>query len=60
MGKSHLALLTLATAAGPRLSSVAQRLSDGTFYEGCIVTGYPADATEDAVQANVVAAGYGK
>ena len=35
-------------------------LSDGTFYEGCIVTGYPADATEDAVQANVIAAGYGK
>jgi hypothetical protein len=32
----------------------------GTFYEGCIVTGYPTDATEDAVQANVVAAGYGK
>ena len=35
-------------------------LSIGTFYEGCIVTGYPADATEDAVQANIVAAGYGK
>ena len=35
-------------------------LSDGTFYEGCIVTGYPLDATEDAVQANVVTAGYGK
>ena len=35
-------------------------LSDGTFYEGCIVTGYPSDITEDAVQANVVAAGYGK
>jgi non-reducing end alpha-L-arabinofuranosidase len=35
-------------------------LSDGTFYEGCIVTGYPSDATEDAVQANVVAAEYGK
>jgi len=34
--------------------------SDGTFYEGCIVTGYPTDATEDAVQANVIAAGYGK
>ena len=34
-------------------------LSDGTFYEGCIVTGYPSDATEDTVQANVVvAAGY--
>ena len=35
-------------------------LSDGTFYEGCIVVGYPTDATEDAVQANIVAAGYGK
>jgi hypothetical protein len=35
-------------------------LSAGTFYEGCLVTGYPSDATEDAVQANVVAAGYGK
>jgi len=35
-------------------------LSDGTFYEGCIVSGYPSDATEDALQANIVAAGYGK
>jgi hypothetical protein len=35
-------------------------LSDGTFYEGCLVSGYPSDATESAVQANVVAAGYGK
>lgn len=34
--------------------------SDGTFYEGCIVTGYPTDATEDAVQAAIVAAGYVK
>jgi len=34
--------------------------SAGTFYEGCIVTGYPTDATEDAVQENIVAAGYGK
>lgn len=34
--------------------------SDGTFYEGCIVTGYPTDATENAVQANIVAAGYTK
>ena len=32
----------------------------GTFYEGSIVTGYPSDATEEAVQANIVAAGYGK
>src|SRR5262249_23570991 len=35
-------------------------LSDGTFYEGCLVSGYPSDTTEDAVQANIVAAGYTK
>ncbi|MGM1064954.1 arabinofuranosidase catalytic domain-containing protein [Saccharothrix sp. Mg75] len=33
-------------------------LSAGTFYEGAVVAGYPSDATEQAVQANVVAAGY--
>jgi hypothetical protein len=34
-------------------------LSAGTFYEGAMVAGFPSDATENAVQANVVAAGYG-
>jgi hypothetical protein len=34
--------------------------SEGTFYEGAIVAGYPSDATEDAIQDNIVAAGYGK
>jgi hypothetical protein len=34
-------------------------LSVGTFYEGAIVAGYPSDATDDAVQANIVASGYG-
>ena len=33
--------------------------SAGTFYEGVMTAGYPSDATDDAVQANVVAAGYG-
>jgi non-reducing end alpha-L-arabinofuranosidase len=33
-------------------------LSEGTFYEGAIVSGYPSDATDEAVQANVVTAGY--
>jgi hypothetical protein len=33
-------------------------LSAGTFYEGAMVAGYPSDATENAVQANIVAAGY--
>ncbi|NUR60256.1 MAG: lectin, partial [Catenulispora sp.] len=29
-----------------------------TFYEGVMTSGYPSDATENAVQANIVAAGY--
>jgi hypothetical protein len=33
-------------------------LSLGTFYEGAMVSGYPSDVTENAVQANIVAAGY--
>jgi hypothetical protein len=32
--------------------------SAGTFYEGAMVAGYPSDATENAVQTNIVAAGY--
>jgi hypothetical protein len=32
---------------------------EGTFFEGAITSGYPSDATEDAVQANIIAAGYG-
>jgi len=31
----------------------------GEFFEGAITAGYPSDATENAVQANIVAAGYG-
>ncbi|MBO3751219.1 lectin [Streptosporangiaceae bacterium NEAU-GS5] len=33
-------------------------LSAGTFYEGAMVAGFPSDATENAVQADVIAAGY--
>ena len=32
--------------------------SSGTFYEGVMTSGYPTDATDDAVQANIVAARY--
>ena len=32
----------------------------GTWFEGAITKGDPSDATDDAVQANIVAAGYGK
>jgi hypothetical protein len=32
----------------------------GTFFEGCMTKGNPPDATDDAIQANIVAAGYGQ
>ena len=32
--------------------------STGTFYEGAMIRGFTADATDAALQANVVAAGY--
>ena len=32
----------------------------GTFFEGAITSGNPPDSVDDAIQANVVAAGYGK
>ncbi|CCD46995.1 hypothetical protein ACHAPC_003263 [Botrytis cinerea] len=32
--------------------------AQGTFYEGVMTTGYPSDATENSVQANIVAAKY--
>jgi hypothetical protein len=33
--------------------------SAGSFFEGCMTAGYPSDATEDAIQSNIVATGYG-
>ena len=36
------------------------KVAVGTFFEGALTSGYPSDASEDAVQANIVAAGYGK
>lgn len=32
--------------------------NQGTFFEGVMVSGYPTDAAENSVQANIVAAGY--
>lgn len=32
--------------------------AQGTFYEGVMTTGFPSDATENSVQANIVSAGY--
>jgi hypothetical protein len=33
---------------------------EGTFFEGCMTSGLPSDTVDDAVQANIVAAGYGR
>ena len=33
--------------------------SAGTFYEGVMTSGYPSDATDNSVQSDIVAAGYG-
>jgi hypothetical protein len=33
--------------------------STGIFFEGCITTGYASNTTDAAVQANIIAAGYG-
>jgi hypothetical protein len=33
-------------------------MSQGNFYEGAIIAGYPSDETEDQVQANIVSAAY--
>jgi hypothetical protein len=30
----------------------------GTFYEGVMTQGFSSDATDDAIQANIAAAGY--
>ncbi|MEV7042344.1 arabinofuranosidase catalytic domain-containing protein [Amycolatopsis sp. NPDC051061] len=34
--------------------------SVGSFFEGVMTSGYPSDATENSVQANIVSVGYGK
>ena len=33
---------------------------EGTFFEGCMIAGVPPDSVDDAIQANIVAAGYGR
>jgi non-reducing end alpha-L-arabinofuranosidase len=35
-------------------------MSQGTFYEGAIVADYPTDATDTAIQENIVSVQYGK
>jgi hypothetical protein len=34
--------------------------AQGTFYEGVMTSGYPSDATENAVQSSITSAGYGR
>ena len=44
-------------ASRPRRSNT--RVGVGTFYEGVIASGYTTDDVDDALQRNVVGAGYG-
>ncbi len=37
-----------------------QQRERGDLYEGAIVAGYPSDATDNAIHANIVEAGYGE
>lgn len=50
----------IALGSGGDCCATDTNLSEGTFYEGCVVSGYPSDATEEAVQANVASAQYAK
>jgi hypothetical protein len=42
------------------LGSGAGGIAQGTFFEGAITSGNPPDSVDDDIQANIVAAGYGK
>ena len=42
----------------PRHRRRQKKGAAGTFYEGVMTSGFPSDATENAVQSNIVAAGY--
>ena len=33
---------------------------EGTFFEGCRTSGVPSDAVDDAIEAKIVAASYGR
>lgn len=46
-------------AAAPPPPLTVPGLSIGTFYEGVLTAGYTSDAADDAVQADILAAGYG-
>ena len=41
------------------LAAIIVHASAGSFFEGVMTSGYPTDSAENAVQANIVAVGYG-
>ena len=53
---SHLVFLPDSQGIGGDNSNSAI----GTFFEGAMASGFTSDATDDAIQADIVAAGYGK
>jgi hypothetical protein len=36
------------------------RASAGSFFEGVMTAGFPTDSTDNAIQSNIVAVGYGR
>jgi len=46
--------------SGGDCCAAGRNQSLGTFYEGAIVSGYPTDATDNAIQDNIIAAQYGR
>ncbi|MFG6191713.1 arabinofuranosidase catalytic domain-containing protein [Nonomuraea sp. JJY05] len=52
------AFVVALSTAGAGMAAAHVASAAGTFYEGVMTSGYPSDATENAVQANIVAAGY--
>lgn len=51
---------SIVLGSGGDCCATNENLGSGTFYEGAIVAGYPTDATEEAIHANVVATKYSK
>ena len=58
LGSMGASLLQLPPLTPLRPTPTPTPSAIGVFYEGCIVQGYTTDAADDAVQANIVAAGY--
>jgi len=51
---------SIVLVGGGDCSATTNNQTQDAFYGGCIVSGYPSDTTESAIQANIVAVGSSK